>query len=81
MDITEDLVSMETEIRSMLDDWMKVVYFYTLRVMVAPVIETVVLLDRALFVVENGKIHKMKLRQTNIFFIRTLFNDIFRFFL
>ena len=54
IDIQPDLESMATEISGMLQEWMKVVYFYTLRVMIAPVIETVVLLDRALFITENG---------------------------
>lgn len=39
----------------MLSDWYKVVLFYSLRLLIANVVETVVVLDRALFVKENVK--------------------------
>ncbi|CAG7835669.1 unnamed protein product [Allacma fusca] len=47
----EELECKENE--KMLQEWMKVVCFYTLRVLLAPVIESAVLLDRALFILEN----------------------------
>ncbi|BFZ02441.1 hypothetical protein BsWGS_05480 [Bradybaena similaris] len=35
-------------------DWKRVVGFYTLRLCLAPAVETLILLDRALFLLENG---------------------------
>lgn len=39
-----------------LEQWRKVVVLYTLRLMLAPLVETVVLLDRMLYVMEGGKL-------------------------
>ena len=40
----------------MLSEWKSVMYFYTLRVMIAPVLETFILLDRALRILEQGQL-------------------------
>merc|ERR1719378_620844 len=48
----EELTCPEVEKR--LARWWEVVTFYTLRLAMAPVIETVILLDRQLFLFENG---------------------------
>lgn len=42
------------EITQKLERWWEVVTFYTLRLALAPVIETVILLDRCLYLYENG---------------------------
>lgn len=42
------------EVNEELGQWWKVVIFYSLRLAFAPVIETVILLDRCLFLLENG---------------------------
>jgi hypothetical protein len=39
-----------------LDQWCRVVIVYTLRLILAPLVETVILLDRMLFVLEHGMI-------------------------
>lgn len=38
-----------------LNNWKSVVIFYTLRLMLAPLVESVILYDRTLFLLENGK--------------------------
>lgn len=38
-----------------LNNWKSVVIFYTLRLMFAPLVESVILYDRTLFLLENGK--------------------------
>lgn len=38
-----------------LNNWKSVVIFYTLRLMLAPLVESVILYDRVLFLMENGK--------------------------
>jgi len=56
MDINLDkkeLQSVETLKR--LSRWQEVYKFYTIRLMLAPVIETVILLDRLLFLKERGR--------------------------
>lgn len=52
----EELVS--ERIQSCLDQWQRVVIFYSLRLMLAPVIETIVQLDRLLYLAEEGKIKR-----------------------
>lgn len=42
-------------VRSCLEQWQRVVIFYSLRLMLAPVIETVVQLDRLLYLREQGR--------------------------
>ena len=42
------------DVRDMLNQWWSVVIFYTIRLSFAPVIETVILLDRCLFLLEQG---------------------------
>lgn len=49
----EELTSKEVE--EEIDQWWKVVTFYSLRLALAPIIETVLLLDRCLFLYENGQ--------------------------
>jgi len=50
-----DAAEFDTEsIRAELDSWWDVVTYYTLRLALAPVIETVVLLDRCVYLHENG---------------------------
>jgi len=43
----------DPKIQTQLDQWWEVVTFYTLRLAMAPIIETVILLDRCLFLYEN----------------------------
>lgn len=38
-------------------EWKNVVIFYSLRLLIAPLIETIILLDRLLFILESGKYH------------------------
>ena len=50
-----DAAEFDTEsIKAELDSWWDVVIYYTLRLALAPVIETVVLLDRCVYLHENG---------------------------
>jgi hypothetical protein len=49
----EDLESEETRVN--LSQWKQVVIFYTLRLLLAPVVETILLLDRLLYLQEHGK--------------------------
>jgi len=42
------------DVHHLLSHWWKVVLFYTIRLSFAPVIETVILLDRSLFLLERG---------------------------
>lgn len=44
-----------------LTQWGRVVKFYTLRLMLAPLMETVILLDRLLYLQEIGKEIKMRM--------------------
>ncbi|XP_076053409.1 methyltransferase-like protein 25B isoform X2 [Oratosquilla oratoria] len=41
-------------VKEMLDRWMQVVVFYSIRLMLAPVVESVVLLDRLMYLYEQG---------------------------
>jgi len=50
-DLTED----DKDIRSKQDQWWRVVSFYTLRLLFAPLIETLVLLDRCLYLHDKGQ--------------------------
>lgn len=49
----EDLESEETLVN--LSQWKRVVIFYTLRLLLAPLVETILLLDRLLYLQELGK--------------------------
>jgi hypothetical protein len=49
----EDVESEETRVN--LSQWKRVVIFYTLRLLLAPLVETVLLLDRLLYLQELGK--------------------------
>lgn len=49
----EDLTSEET--LQHLSEWKDVVLYYSLRLLLAPLVETVVLMDRMFYVIENGK--------------------------
>lgn len=49
---SEDIDSQET--KQMLRDWKRVVIFYLLRLALSPFIESVILYDRQLFLIENG---------------------------
>ncbi|XP_023222876.1 protein RRNAD1-like [Centruroides sculpturatus] len=53
LNITPEDVS-SPYINECLEHWKLVVIFYSLRLMIAPVIETLVLLDRLLFLYEKG---------------------------
>jgi hypothetical protein len=50
----EDLESDEMQMNLL--QWKRVVIFYTLRLMLAPLVETILLLDRLLYLKELGKI-------------------------
>lgn len=43
------------DINKHLNRWKEVVIFYTLRLCLAPLVESVILMDRMLFLYENGK--------------------------
>lgn len=49
---TEDLYSVET--LNNLSRWEDVVKFYSLRLILAPLIETIILLDRKMYLLEKG---------------------------
>lgn len=42
------------EIRNYLEDWRNVVVFYSLRLMIAPLVENIIMLDRVLSILESG---------------------------
>ncbi|XP_046642019.1 methyltransferase-like protein 25B isoform X2 [Daphnia pulicaria] len=55
MDVKLDFSDLSSEhVHSCLKQWKRVVMFYSLRLMLAPVIETVVQLDRLLYLAEQG---------------------------
>ena len=55
MDVELNSSDLSSEhIHSCLEQWKRVVMFYSLRLMLAPVIETVVQLDRLLYLTEQG---------------------------
>ena len=55
MDIVLDRGDLSSEdIQSCLKQWQRVVIFYSLRLMLAPVIESFVQLDRLLYLTEQG---------------------------
>jgi hypothetical protein len=59
MDVKLDFSDLSSEhVHSCLKQWKRVVMFYSLRLMLAPVIETVVQLDRLLYLAEQGKLSK-----------------------
>ena len=58
-------------IQTCLSQWRAVVAFYSLRLLLAPVVETVIQLDRLLFLAENGKIW---LRVTTVYSQNKLYN-------
>lgn len=53
MDFEDELLESNL-IKPMLNDWWKVVSFYSLRLLLANVIETAIVLDRLLYLRENG---------------------------
>lgn len=56
MDVVLDEGDLSSQhVKSCLEQWQRVVIFYTLRLMVAPVIETIVQLDRLLYLAEQGE--------------------------
>lgn len=61
----EDLESEETRVN--LSQWKRVVIFYTLRLLLAPLVETILLLDRLLYLQEHGKNRLCAFRRTPSF--------------
>ncbi|KAJ3639357.1 hypothetical protein Zmor_002719 [Zophobas morio] len=53
MDFSQDKLE-SAEIEGLLKQWKEVVVFYSLRLLFAPLIESIILLDRFMFVVESG---------------------------
>lgn len=53
-----DLLSQN--VQSKLNQWQRVVIFYSLRLMLAPIIETVVQLDRLLYLTEQGNLFEKR---------------------
>lgn len=49
-----DFDSLASSSERLEEDWWKVAAFYSLRLSLAPVVETALLLDRCLFLLENG---------------------------
>lgn len=47
------------EVKANLENWKNVVIFYSLRLMLAPLIESVILYDRLLWLMENGELESM----------------------
>lgn len=43
------------DVQACLDKWKEVLVFYSLRLLIAPVVESLILLDRMLFLHEHGK--------------------------
>lgn len=54
--VLQNFVKHEKFVQSALKDWEKVVKFYSIRLMLAPLIETSILLDRLLYLRENDSI-------------------------
>lgn len=52
--VIDDSVIHSEESRENLEKWSHVVKFYSLRLMLAPLIETIILLDRLLYMMESG---------------------------
>ena len=50
------------DINEKLKDWNKVIVLFTLSLMLGPVIETIILLDRMIYLAENGELGKLKFR-------------------
>lgn len=50
-----------------LNNWKSVVIFYTLRLMIAPLVESVILYDRTLFLLENGKFRIISFLRRSLF--------------
>lgn len=79
IDIPEhEINSMETE-RNLLN-WKNVVIFYTLRLMLAPLVESVILYDRFLHILENGKqnflLEKQNAKKKKLYFDFILFQAV-----
>lgn len=56
MDVVLDRNDLTSQrVHSCLEQWQRVVIFYSIRLMLAPVIETVVQLDRLLYLKEQGR--------------------------
>ena len=55
LEFPNDESIMDEEIAGMLKQWNKVIVLFTLAQMLGPVVETVILLDRLIFLAENGK--------------------------
>lgn len=56
----ENLHTQTQEIEDNLNDWLKVVVYYTLRLQIAPLIETIILLDRLLYINESDGVYLIK---------------------
>ena len=56
-----DLQSHQEEINKMLARWRSVVTFFALGILMSPLIETIVLLDRCLYLKEQGEIKEILL--------------------
>ena len=54
LNIFEETELKTEEIRQMEQEWWRVVAFYTLRLLFGPILETVLLLDRGLYLMEQG---------------------------
>lgn len=52
-EIPEEDISSE-EIQKCLKNWKKVMTFYSLRLMFAPMIESIILIDRLLYIADKG---------------------------
>jgi len=65
----DDQNVVDGEIAEMLNQWNKVIVLFTLAQMLGPVVETVILLDRVIYLAENGKF-----KDINLFFVYVNFN-------
>lgn len=55
LNVQLNIHDIKDDINKYLNRWKEVVIFYTLRLCLAPLIESVILMDRMLFLLENGK--------------------------
>lgn len=54
IEIPSDRVESD-EVKTNLENWRNVVIFYSLRLMLAPLVESVILYDRLMWLMENGE--------------------------
>lgn len=61
--VLDEASTKSPEIEKDLDEWRNVVKFYTLRLMIAPLIESIILYDRILYLQEQGEYDKLNVER------------------